>query len=211
MSLSVIIPTWNEAAEIVDCLESLRQSFTGEIIAVDGESDDATLALAKPFARTISAKRGLARQCNAGARATDADWILFLAADSRLPQGWFDRWAEVARSPYVVAGGFRLQLDSPRWIYRILSFGGNFRARQDGLALGDQGLFVRRSAFDAVGGMRESAEIPFADICRELRRQGELVHLELSATSSVREWREKGLWQTTLRHVLAYRRFLRYP
>jgi len=205
MSLSVVIPTRNEAAEIQSCLAWLRSSFTGEILVVDGGSEDGTPALLSDC-ELLQTRPGLAHQCNEGARAATGDWLLFCSADSRPTGAWLTSLSHALASPYVVGGGFSLELEAP---YDLVSFGGNFRARHERIALGDQGLFVKRSDYWAVGGMKESSEIPFARLCFDLRSRGEFVLLKERMLSSARAYRRDGLVKTVFAHARAYARFRR--
>lgn len=208
MTLSVIIPTRNEASEIGPCLQSLRQTFTGEIIVVDGDSQDGTPALLADC-RLWQTRPNLALQCNEGARIARGDWLFFCAADSRPAGPWLESLHAALASPYVVGGGFALDLGDSSLMYRLISFGGNFRSRRDGIALGDQGLFVKRADYLAVGGMREESTIPYARLCFDLRKRGELVLLRDRVVSSPRLYRENGILRTVIRHVRAYSRFRR--
>ncbi len=208
MNLSVILPVWNEADKVAACLTLIRQSFLGEVIVVDGESDDKTVELARPLASSIlRGPRGLATQCNRGASKAKGDWLFFLSADCQLPEDWLETLEKTFLSPYVIGGGFKLELDDPGIIFRFLSFGGNFRSRWDCIALGDQGLFVRREKYSE---MREDSEVPFARLCFDLQRQGEFVLLPSPMKSSTRAYRKNGIWATTAQHISTYRRFKQF-
>ena len=208
MTLTVVIPTRNEALQIRDCLLWLRESFSGEILVVDGESEDGTPSLVSDCG-LLQTSPGLARQCNQGAEAARGEWLFFCSADSRPIGPWLEILRQAMHSPYVVGGGFTLSLEEDSWIYRLITFGGNFRSRQEGIALGDQGLFVRRRDYLAVGGMREDSAIPFARLSFDLRKRGEFILLRETMQSSVRAYKEKGKFATLFNHVRAYSRFRR--
>lgn len=206
MKVSVIVPALNEESNIAAAIESARDA--DEILVVDGGSEDETLAIAREKgARVVASPRGLARQCNLGASAASGAVLLFFAADSRLALGWRPALEEALSNPYLVWGGFRLELDDPSPLFRLYSWGGNFRARYVRLALPDQGLFVRRAEFERAGGFPEDSLIPFARLCFDLRPLGEYRLLAERTLSSARKWHEHGRVRTTLRHVMAYLRF----
>lgn len=210
MNLSVIIPTKNEESEIAGCLQALRREFTGEILVVDGRSEDETAERAKSLASNIFVREpGLARQCNAGVARAMGDVLFFVAADCRVPSGWLALLSDSLRFGCVVGGGFRLRLDDPAPAYRVIEWGGNFRSRYLNIALPDQGLFVRKDSFLEAGGMPEGSLIPYASLCFELHRIGEFRILPEPMLASVRQWKRDGTWNTVVNHVRAYRRFQR--
>jgi glycosyltransferase involved in cell wall biosynthesis len=206
--LTAIVPTLDEAARIGSCLEALRSEFDGEILIADGGSRDATVEIARSFgARACVGPRGLARQCDLAAGTASGDTLFFVSADSRPSPGWHEALRGALASPYVAGGGFRLELDDSTLGLRIITWGGNFRSRFLRLALGDQGLFVRRSVFDAAHGMDPGSLIPFARLSFEIQRFGEFVLLGLPMISSAREWKERGIFRATISHMVTYLRF----
>jgi len=89
LGISVIIPTRNAADWIVDCLEPIRASDPGEIILVDGHSDDGTVLLAEPYVDRVirDDARGPGAARNAGVAAARYAWVAFIDADVVVPQG----------------------------------------------------------------------------------------------------------------------------
>jgi rSAM/selenodomain-associated transferase 2 len=200
--ISVIIPTWNEEGEIEGCLRSLReQGGDLETIVVDGGSRDRTLEIASRYSSVIQAGRGRALQMNAGARRAGGEILLFLHADSRLPQGWKRAVEEAVRNG-AVGGAFRLRLDDSSPFFRTVAALANLRARLTGTYLGDHGLFVSREAFEAVGGFREIPLMEDVELCRRLREVGPLVQLREEITSSARRLKREGVGRTLLRMQL---------
>lgn len=205
MTLSIVIPTWNEAEYIESCLKHLRSEFRGEVLVIDGGSTDGTGARTMQHnARLYTASKGLAAQCNEGAREAMGEVLLFLSADSLLRPGWLGALETAMLSPQVVGGGFRLELDDSHWNYKLIEFGGNFRSRYLGVALSDQGLFVRRRVFEKLGGFSETSRIPHALFCRELKNVGEMVLLNHAIVSSTRKWKNEGVWHTVSNHARTY-------
>lgn len=201
MRLSVVIPTLDEAEGIAEAVASARAPDV-EVLVVDGGSSDDTLdRAARAGARVLSAARGRARQLEAGARAASGDTLLFLHADTRLPAGYADAVAGALRDPRVVGGAFRLRFDARTRALRWIERGAALRARLLGLPYGDQALFVRRSALEAVGGVPQVPILEDLDLVRALKRRGRLHLLPLDAVTSARRYRAGGPWRTAARHA----------
>ena len=83
MSLSIMIITKNEEAQIKDCLESVR--FADEIILVDSGSTDKTLSIARAYATRIIETdwKGYSGTKMIALEAATGEWILWLDADER--------------------------------------------------------------------------------------------------------------------------------
>ena len=199
--ISVIVPTLNEANSIEAPLDSTR--FRGgsgdtEVIVADGGSSDSTCELASAWgARVVRARAGRARQLNAGAALATGEWLLFLHADSRLPEG-YGAAIETAAGQGVAGGAFRLAIDSRRWDLRGIACGANLRSRWWGRPYGDQGLFIRREHFFALRGFRDWPLMEDYEFVGRMRRVGRTVLLPLSVTTSPRRWLKRGSLRSTL-------------
>jgi len=173
VKISIVIPVLDEAARIGALLAELRQFE--EVIVVDGGSRDGTIAIARavPGVRVETAPRGRASQMNHGARAATGDVLLFLHADVSLPPDAAGQIREALASPNVVAGAFRTWhfADGRRapWLHLA-----DLRSRYSGLPYGDQAMFVRREAFQAVGGFPEQRLFEDLELSRRLRKVGRI-------------------------------------
>ena len=202
MNVSVVIPTLNEESQIAACLQSARQAGATEIIVADGGSTDQTLMLARDHARVIEAPRGRAAQQNAGAREVTGDAILFLHADCRLTAGCVKTAAAAFQSDEsVIAGCFRQQIDHPAWKYRVVASGNAWRVRCLGWAYGDQGICVRRAAFDRTGGFPDLLFMEDLFLMKQLRRHGRVRLFDAAIRVSARRWEKRGLLRQTLRNL----------
>lgn len=199
--ISVVVPTLNEAGLLAVTLRELRRQGPLEIVVVDAGSVDSTRQEAAEEADVVlSDGGGLPSQLNRGAQAARGEVLLFWYADSSPPPGGLDSVAALLRDPGVVAGAFSLAFDSNRWIFRLIARGANLRNRLGFGPFGDQGLFVRRAAFDAVGGYRSEAFLPDFELIRRLRARGGFRILPEAARTSVRRWDRVGLLRTLCIH-----------
>jgi rSAM/selenodomain-associated transferase 2 len=201
MNLSIIIPTLNEAEHLAALLPALVATHPdAEILVSDGGSEDATRAVVAhtPSARWLDAPRGRARQMNAAARLATGDALLFLHADTRLPPAAAAAIAAALADPEVIAGRFDVRLDSPRPLLRVVEAMMNARSRLTGICTGDQALFVRHAAFDAVGGYPDIPLMEDIALSRRLKRRGRVAALRLRVTTSARKWEREGAVRTIL-------------
>lgn len=192
--VSVVIPVLNEAASLSELLSSFEPDSSAEIIVVNGAPDDEAM---RPLRATfdgvvwLESARGRGRQMNEGAWHAQGEWLLFLHVDTRLSAGWIDEIRRADRSG-AVGGSFRLRLDSPVRMARVIEWGVGQRVRWFDLPYGDQALFVRRIVFETLSGYREIALMEDVDFVRRLRRQGRLMRSELPAVTSARRWEQDG-------------------
>ena len=145
---------------------------------------------------------GRGAQMNAGAARATGDWLLFLHADSRLPDGWLDALSHATAERGLVGGWFGFALDTPRWQARIVERLVAFRVRAWKLPYGDQGLFVRRDVFEHLGGYREWPLMEDVEFVRRLRQAGRVAELPLALATSARRWERDGWFRRSARNLL---------
>lgn len=175
MSLSIIIPAFNAAAQIAATLDSLQplRSRGAEIVVADGGSDDNTIALARDRAdQVISAVRGNAQQMNAGAAAARGEILCFLHADARLPEGADGLMIGGLTRSRRSWGYFHVRSESAHPRRRAAVMLMNCRTRLTGIAGGAQGIFVTRSLFEAAGRFPELAPREDLAFSRQLKIYG---------------------------------------
>ena len=204
MTISVIIPTLNEEASLPRTLACLSSSALTEIIIVDGGSTDGTLNLAQEFcartvnARIITAPRGRARQMNEGAKVSQGEILLFLHADTQLPEQ-AGQVIESALAKHTAVGGrFNVRFDSPSAWGRVISSFMNHRSRLTGIATGDQAIFVRRHVFELLRGFSEIPLMEDIEFSGRLQQAGRTVALRDSVVTSFRRWDAEGPLRTIL-------------
>lgn len=202
MKFSIIIPTLNEAKVINNLADALRRlSGDFEIIAADGGSQDETVRLARESGLSVvEAPRGRGRQMNAGARLASGDVLLFLHADTRLPEGALAMIEDLLKDKRVCGGNFSLVFDGSslgaRLLTRIYPL-----LRLGGMCYGDSAIFVRRSVFERLGGYSDYPLFEDCDLYRRMRRVGKFVRLPASAVTSSRRFERRfvrtfALWAT---------------
>ena len=200
MSLSIIIPTFDEAATIatqLDALQPLRGRGV-ELLVVDGGSRDATRERARPLADWVLASpTGRAAQMNAGAIASRGDTLLFLHADTRLPPD-ADRLIETALSSERCWGRFDVRIDGRHGWLPIIAAAMNWRSRVTGIATGDQAIFMTRKAFIGAGGFPEQPLMEDIEMSRRLKQRSAPVCLAARVVTSGRRWETRGVWRTML-------------
>jgi rSAM/selenodomain-associated transferase 2 len=196
--LSLVVPILNEAETLDGLDEPLSRSWPrdAEIIVVDGGSDDDSVARAGPLAsRIIESPPGRALQMNNGARASRGGILLFLHADTRLPEG-AGALVERALSGAHCWGRFDVRLEGRHPLLPVIAAAMNLRSRLTGIATGDQALFMTRGAFDAVGGFPDQPLMEDIEISRRLKRLSPPACLKERVTSSGRRWDRDGAWAT---------------
>jgi len=197
--LTIIVPVRNEAPIIVAALEALKplRARGAEIIVVDGGSRDGTAHLAAPFAeRVITAPRGRGASMNAAAAVGGGDALLFLHADTTLPEG-ADRMIAAALERRAW-GRFDLRIAGRHPLLAIIARMINLRSRLTGIASGDQAIFVTRSAFDAVGGFPKLPLLEDIAMSRRLKRHCRPYCVGTPVVTSGRRWEQNGVLRTVL-------------
>ena len=191
MKLSVIVPMLNEAQALPGLLERLSPLLRHgtEVILSDGGSDDGSADIAERAGFTVvRAPRGRARQMNAGAAQTTGDVLLFLHADTQLPDDAEIAVAQALAEGNRVWGRFDVRIDGRSPILRVVGSLMNVRSRLTGIATGDQAMFVKRPAFDAVGEFPDQPLMEDIELSKRLLKRSRPACIVLRVTTSGRRW-----------------------
>lgn len=199
MRLSIIVPVLNEALQmprlLTDLLPLIRRGC--EVILVDGGSVDGSAAIAQASGFTVlQSRQGRARQMNAGAKLASGEVLLFLHADTQLPQGAAMLIDQALSGHTSHWGRFDVCISGRTWMLRVVSRCMNWRSRLSGIATGDQAIFVTRSAFEAVHGFPDQALMEDIELSRRLCRMSRPVCIGRCVTTSGRRWETRGVWHT---------------
>ena len=208
--LSIIVPCLNEGEGIAGTLAALAplRARGTEVIVADGGSSDGTADRAAPHVdAVINAPRGRAAQMNAGAARARGEILLFLHADSLLPDAADALIIEGLTRTRQGWGRFDVTIAGRHPLLRVVERLMNLRSRLTGIATGDQAIFVTRSLFTAAGGYPEIALMEDVALCKRLKRFGPPLCLKHRLTTSGRRWENHGVLRTI---VLMWRLRLLY-
>jgi rSAM/selenodomain-associated transferase 2 len=188
-TLSIIIPALNEARCIGATLDAISQlSGRVETIVVDGGSEDDTREISSARgAKVITSGRGRGMQMHRGACVAQGSVLWFLHADTIVPPDAVERISEALHDPQVEAGNFNVRFNGRgsaarfmTWLYPQL--------RRLGLCYGDSAIFVRREAYEQIGGFKSFPIFEDLDLLRELRKLGGIVHVPATVVTSSRRF-----------------------
>ena len=202
IQLSIIIPVFNESRTIIKNLQRLRDTVSSsgeaissfELIMVDGGSTDNTTALAQPYVdKVIHSRKGRALQMNAGAKQASGIFLLFLHADTTLPNNRFS-----FLSSHQQWGFYRVRLSGKAWPFRIIESMINWRSCFTQVATGDQCLFIRNHCFVSIQGFASIPLMEDIEITKRLRKQSPAYIMDAPVITSSRKWEQGGIVNTIL-------------
>ena len=172
-----------------------------EVIVVDGGSNDDTAEFVlQANAQLVTGVAGRGQQMNLGAAQASGEILLFLHADNWLAADAISQINSAMSQSDSVGGGFRQKLQSSRWVYRLIEAGNAFRARYQRLVYGDQGMFVRRSVFEQLGGFAEIPLMEDFEFSQRCFRDSKPLLLEGPVHVDVRRWEQQGVAHTTIKN-----------
>jgi rSAM/selenodomain-associated transferase 2 len=204
---SVIVPVLHESERInrlIDHLYSLEPQGACEIIVVEGSLESDTIdAIRHKQVMKITAETGRARQMNAGAAAAKGDILIFLHADTELPQHAFTRIDSLMGHGCYVGGAFQLDIQSEKPAYKVLARWVSLRCRISGIPYGDQAIFIAADYFNKIGGYREIPLMEDVELIRRIRKQGDRICvLPDRVMTSPRRWEKEGFIYVNLRNTI---------
>jgi rSAM/selenodomain-associated transferase 2 len=200
-SISIIVPVLNEAAQLPASLASVGPLDASlQLIVVDGGSTDDTLTVARRCGAetVVSPICQRAAQMNLGAESARGDVLLFLHADTRLPENWRNVLATEMQRDACVGGAFRRRFDSPSFFLRTTCRLSDWRGSLFHWFLGDQAIFVRRDVFRTLGGFAPLERCEDLDFSIRLARVGKSRLLPMTVLSSARRFKKRGPLRQTL-------------
>ena len=213
MNLRIVMPVLNEGDTLraaLLALQPLRQRGAG-LVVVDGGSTDSTWALARALAdQVLLAPRGRAAQMNAGAADCHAEVLLFLHADTRLPDDADALIAQALKTGLDQShswGRFDVRIDGKNPLLRVVERLMNLRSRLTGIATGDQAMFIKRDVFERLGGFADLPLMEDIELSKRLKELGPPACIKAPVDTSARRWQEDGVWRTI---VLMWRLRLAY-
>jgi rSAM/selenodomain-associated transferase 2 len=220
MKISVIIPTLNEAANLLQTLGCVHQAevmsasgvltskqltpshtprSTLEVIVADGGSQDQTIAIAETAgAIVVQSPPSRVNQLNTGAQKATGEIFLFLHADTQLPPNWQQLVIQTLQNPQTIAGAFELAIASDRPGIRLVEWGVQQRSRWCQLPYGDQAIFLRAETFKQLGGFPNLSIMEDFQFIKRLQPLGKIAIVPAKVTTAGRRWEKLGVGKTTL-------------
>ena len=195
--ITVVIPALNEEQVIGRSVHSAVSAGATEVIVSDGGSRDHTIERATEAGASavVRSLPGRGVQMNSAAHLATGQFILFLHADNELPKQGLQQICVHEKAAW---GAFQQQIDSRRKVYRLIEWGNDLRIRWRKVPFGDQGMFVRRSLFEELGGFAEIPLMEDVELSHRLRNIQAPVLLQGPLQISARRWEEKGVLRQTL-------------
>jgi rSAM/selenodomain-associated transferase 2 len=206
-TFSIIIPVLQEQDCINDFISDLMQQpgmDRTEIIIIDGDPTGSTLrAVSASTVTKFVSPPGRAVQMNAGAARANGEVLVFLHADTRLPDNALLSIEQTLTNPDIVGGAFELGIASKRLFLKYIACRANMRTRSNRIPYGDQAIFLRKSLFDAMGGYRPLPIMEDLDLMRRIKKGRHKIQLlQDRVQTSARRWEAEGTLITTLRNQL---------
>lgn len=206
--ISIVIPVYNEAEIIESQISHLRNlEYDGkyEILIVDGHKSNTTIKKLSPTKKMllISSAQGRGLQMNRGAREATGEILLFLHADTFLPESGLIDIAHSFSNCDIAGGCFKLGINSSIILLKIIELFANIRTHLIRIPYGDQAIFVKSDVFEKLDGYEEIPLMEDVELMRSLRRNGYQIHpIDKRVHTSPRRWLDQGIIFCTLRNWL---------
>ncbi len=201
--ISIIIPVLNEEKKIKNTLTAILNNSNKdqiEIIIIDGGSTDETVKIVQSMGITIyiSPQKGRANQMNFGASKATGNIFLFFHGDTIIPPNFPNIIREILGKSTIVAGAFLLKINSKNKALKFIEIMANWRSYLFSLPYGDQGIFLKRSIFEQIGGFQNLEIMEDFDLIQRLKKLGKIRIAEASVITCDRRWQKLGILKTTL-------------
>lgn len=195
---SIIIPSLNESTGIGQTLDNVfttTDSTEIEVLVSDGGSTDGTLDIARQHPVTVlCGASGRAAQMNRAAQQARGDWLIFLHADTTLPDNWMPSITQSGSQ----WGRFNVRLSGSQWLLRVVETSMNLRSCLTSVATGDQAMFFKRQFFEEIGGFPPMPLMEDVAISKQARKQHKPACIKQPVITSSRRWEENGILRTVL-------------
>ena len=204
---SIIVPVLNEADQINPLIEHIHNQGFGplyEVIVVDGDPQGGTVRIIQDKdVIAITTEKGRGRQMNAGAAVARGEILIFLHADTKLPDGALEKISRALEDRDYVGGAFDLRIDSDRLFLKYIAIRASLRSRLNRIPYGDQAIFLRKKYFDLIGRFKEIPLMEDVDLIRRIKKDGKQIYiLPDKVITSARRWESEGALYTTVRNQI---------
>jgi rSAM/selenodomain-associated transferase 2 len=206
-TFSIIIPVLHESKIINTVIRSLQNQKTSdpfEVIVVDGSPTQDTLrVISDKNIKKYSSQQGRGYQMNHGAAHASGEILVFLHADTLIPTNALSVIKETLQNQQLIGGAFTLQIDSQRFLLRMIALSSTLRSRITRAPYGDQVIFLRKNYFDTIGGYKNIPLMEDVELMRRIyKKKGDIIILPTPVITSDRRWNQEGFLYTTLRDAL---------
>jgi rSAM/selenodomain-associated transferase 2/rSAM/selenodomain-associated transferase 1 len=186
----------------IDSLVKMKGDHSIEIIVVDGDPNGSTIQCIKhPTVITMATLKGRASQMNKGAAKASGDILLFLHADTKLPEKGFYKIKVVMETGKYVAGAFNYDIDSRNLFLRFIYYTSYLRSKISRIAYGDQGIFIRKDYFEKIGGYSEIPIMEEVELMKKIKKNKDKIYiLKDGIKTSARRYEEEGIIHGWLRN-----------
>jgi rSAM/selenodomain-associated transferase 2 len=213
VTFSIILPALHESDKInslVEQVEGLECSRDAEIIVVDGNPNGDTIqAIGSDRVKKLVAPKGRARQMNAGASVAEGEILVFLHADTELPQNALKKINLAMAQGGYVGGAFELNFTSEKMRFRMLALLASLRCRLTKIPYGDQAIFIKRDYFNALGGYKDIPLMEDVELMRRIKRRGDIICIvPEQVKTSPRRWEQEGFVYVNVRNTFLFLSYL---
>mgnify|MGYP003632041394 FL=1 len=199
MSISIIVPMLNESSQLPDLLEHIIEYKKAgcDVILVDGGSSDQSAEQAEALGFTVlRSEKGRAIQMNTGAKSASSDILLFLHADTRLPEKADQIIERAFEDKNAQWGRFDITITGQAFMLKVVAWFMNHRSRLSSIVTGDQAVFIRRDLFEELGYFPVQALMEDIEFSKRLKGTCKPIALREKVHTSGRRWEQKGIWRT---------------
>jgi len=198
-SIGMIIPVYDEAKNLSQTLDCIKNLDVDELLFSDGGSTDETCSLLKSKNITyVQGALGRGQQMNLASRYCKSDILIFIHADTAISSSDIELVKKAMQDKSIVGGRFDIRLSGKGFAFRVIEFMINIRSRMTGISTGDQCQFVRRSVFEKMGGFPEQGLMEDVAFSKQLKRHGKIACLKNKVVTSSRRWEKHGIIKTVI-------------
>lgn len=214
MKFSIIIPVLNESGRInsiIQHIHNIDKADECEVIVVDGSSTKDTIKnIHHKNVVCLSSGKGRARQMNTGAKVAKGDILIFLHADTRMPEDALNKISQILNNGKYVGGAFDLEIDSKNIILKFISYTASIRYRFTKVPYGDQVIFIRKDYFEQIGRYKEIPLMEDVELMQRIKKlKGTIFIIKDKVKTSPRKWIENGIVYNTFKnHIIEMFYFL---
>ncbi len=196
--ISIIIPTLNEESNIVPLAKNLEGEGYERIIVDGGSSDDTVNRGEEHGFRVFKSAPGRAKQLNLGAAKAERPILLFLHADTRLPNNFASAIVEAIVMKECIAGAFLLTIENSTPALDFIAVFINLRSRLFHLPYGDQAIFIRKENFFKLDMFPDLPIMEDYMFIKKAQKEGRIHLLSERVITSARRWKRLGVLRTTI-------------